>query len=62
MIDLAEFVSDYVTMLRENGERRPETGALVAQIADAYIEAIDLPEPTREQLGNLMSQIDYYLS
>lgn len=61
MIDLAEFVSDYVEIVKQEGGKM--NGSLVAEIADAYIEASD-PDAhfSAEQIQDLKSQIKYYLS
>lgn len=53
-MDLAEYVSDYVTMLRESGEVIPPRKKLAKEIADS-LEATDYGlEATPEQ-------IEYYL-
>jgi hypothetical protein len=37
-VDVAEFVSDYWTMLRDSGERMPSRKALAQEIATALLD------------------------
>lgn len=66
-MDLAQFVSDYVRMLRDNGSSIPPRRQLAQEIAEAYGEYV--PE-TAEMSDDaylawatqLAPQVEYYLN
>lgn len=58
-IDLAEFVSDYYQMLRDNEERIPPKKKLAEEIAKQYLDAMDSEDEVTE---GLIANINYYLS
>lgn len=58
-IDLAQFVSDYYQMFKDNGERIPPRKKLAQEIAEQYLEAMDSEDEVTE---GLIANINYYLS
>jgi hypothetical protein len=62
-IDLAQFVSDYMLVLKESGEKQPPIFQLRNEITDAYLEATD-PDATMtgEQIRGVKDSVMYYLS
>ena len=62
MIDIAEFVSDYVQMLRDCGEPIPPRKQLAEEIAEALHDRTDaFPDEATLELYATPEQIDYYL-
>jgi len=63
-IELAEFVSDYVQMIRDCGRRVSEINP--NDVAEAYVEATAKPNATREECERaaeaMVGQVEYYLS
>jgi len=62
-IDLAEFVSDYMQVLKDSGEKQPPVFQLRNDITEAYLEATD-PDATMtgDQIRGLKDNVMYYLS
>lgn len=61
-MDIAEFVSDYVRMLRDNGERIPPRKQLAQEIAEALHDYADAtPDDATLEVYATPEQIAYYL-